>query len=40
MQSNKLKIKAEIKSVNMMMLVVILNFVIRIGGYFINYILF
>ena len=38
MQSNELKIIAQIKSVNMIMLAAILNFVTQIGGYFINYI--
>ena len=32
MQYNKLKIIAQIKSVNMIMLAAILNFVTRIGG--------
>ena len=38
MQYNKLKIIDYIKSVNMIMLAAILNFVTQISEYFINYI--
>ena len=38
MQYKKLKIIALIKSVNMIIVAAILNFVTRVGGYFIKYI--